>query len=104
MRNLPSSIGLLALVMELLCSRFRMSWIRCSSVLIGVCSLLSPGMVRRKACVIRPVPCSVAADDVDGDHAGGGGATTCFAVGFPGGGGGGSLASLDMNECEIIDL
>ena len=58
----------LALVMELLCSRFRMSWIRCASVLIGVCSLLSPGMVHRKACAIRPVPCSVAADDVEADH------------------------------------
>ena len=67
MRNLPSSIGLLALVMELLCSRFRMSWIRCASVLIGVCSLLSPGMVHRKACAIRPVPCSVAADDIDAE-------------------------------------
>ena len=55
-------------------------------------------------CSSGPVPCSVAADDVDGDHAGGGGATTCSAVGVPGGGGGGSLASLDMNECEMFDL
>ena len=66
--------------MELLCSRFRMSWIRCASVMIGVadgacmlmtlmsCSLLSPGMVHRKACAIRSVPCSVAADDVEADH------------------------------------
>ena len=56
-------------------------------------------------CSSGPVPCSVAADDVDGHHAGGGGgATTCSAVGVPGGGGGGSLASLDMNECEMFDL
>ena len=55
-------------------------------------------------CSSGPVPCSVAADDIDGDHAGGGGATTCSAVGLPGGGGGGSLASLDMNECEMFDL
>ena len=65
----PPMTNLVALVMELLCSRFRMSWIRCASVMIGVCSLLSPGMVHRKACAIRPVPCSVAADDVEADHA-----------------------------------
>ena len=80
MMNLPSSIGLLALVVELLCSRFRMSWIRCASVSFGVrdgaCtfttsmpfSSVSPGIVHRKACAIRPVPCSVAADDVEADH------------------------------------
>ena len=55
-------------------------------------------------CSSGPVPCSVAADDVDADHTGGGGATTCPAVGLPGGGGGGSPASLDMNECEMFDL
>ena len=57
-----------------------MSWIRCASVMIGVAdgacmlmtlmssSLPSPGMVHRKACAIRTVPCSVAADDVEAEH------------------------------------
>ena len=71
MRNLPSPIGLLALVMELLCSRFRMSWNHCASVSFGLpdgaCTLTtsmpssspSPGMVHRKACAVRRCPCTL---------------------------------------------
>ena len=81
MRNLSSLIGLLAVFMELLCSRFRMSWNRCASVSIGVldgacmlttsmpCSSLSPGTLYI-FFEIRPVPCSVAAYDVEADRAG----------------------------------
>ena len=65
MRNLLSPMDLLALVLELLCSRFSMSWNRCASVSFGVpdgactfttsmpSSSVSPGIVHRKACALR---------------------------------------------------
>ena len=65
MRNLHSPIGLLGLVTELLCSKFRMSWHRCASVSFGLpdgactlttsmpSSLRSPGMVHKKVCAVR---------------------------------------------------
>ena len=69
MTNLPSQIRLLAPIMELLCSRFCMSWARWLSVSVhclldGACTLTtsmpssspSPGMVHRKACATRRCP------------------------------------------------
>ena len=64
-RNLLSPMDLLALVLELLCSRFFMSWNRCASVSFGLpdgactfttsmpSSSVSPGIVHRKACALR---------------------------------------------------
>ena len=67
-RNLPSPILVSALAMELLCSRFCISWYRCESVSFFLpdgawtlttsmhSSSLSPGMMHRNACALRRCP------------------------------------------------